>query len=256
MIVLNSGDVLALDLTGTATVGVHIPYATSTGITLTPASYTASITADGTLITAAATLLLRNVYLLASADCNVKLLINAVPVISAELKLGEQWALLGNSAASAPPDLSSFLSKNNNLSDLDNVATARASLGLGTAAVLNAPSSGDASSTQLVKGDDTRLGGGGGGGGGLSIADIALTANLTLTLPTTAFNIAYVAPASGGFLITLPTPADSTRYEFVNTTLFNFSVTGSAITEIVGQSTGHNRLLCDFNGTTWSFILV
>ena len=41
----------------------------------------------------------------------------------------------------------------------------RSNLGLGTAAVLNAPSSGDAGPGEVVLGDDSRLTGGGGGGG-------------------------------------------------------------------------------------------
>lgn len=45
----------------------------------------------------------------------------------------------------------------NNLSDLVNVVTARSNLGLGSAAVLNAPSSGDATAAELVKGNDSRL---------------------------------------------------------------------------------------------------
>jgi len=41
----------------------------------------------------------------------------------------------------------------------------RANLGLGSAALLNAPSSGDAGAGEVVLGDDSRLSGGGGGGG-------------------------------------------------------------------------------------------
>lgn len=44
-----------------------------------------------------------------------------------------------------------------NLSDLNNVATARTNLGLGTAAVLNVPAAGDAAAGEVVKGNDTRL---------------------------------------------------------------------------------------------------
>lgn len=44
-----------------------------------------------------------------------------------------------------------------NLSDLANATTARTNLGLGTAAVLNGASSGDATAAELVKGNDTRL---------------------------------------------------------------------------------------------------
>lgn len=44
-----------------------------------------------------------------------------------------------------------------NLSDLNNVGTARTNLGLGTAAVKDVPSSGDATSGQVVLGSDSRL---------------------------------------------------------------------------------------------------
>lgn len=49
------------------------------------------------------------------------------------------------------------LNSANNLSDLLSLVTARANLGLGTAAVLNAAASGDATAGELVKGNDSRL---------------------------------------------------------------------------------------------------
>src|SRR5882757_3320590 len=58
----------------------------------------------------------------------------------------------------APPDTSGkWLGKLNNLNDVPNPGTARTNLGLGTSATKDVASSGDASSIQVVKGDDTRL---------------------------------------------------------------------------------------------------
>lgn len=52
-----------------------------------------------------------------------------------------------------------YLNEADNLSDLDNASTARTNLGLGTAAVLNVAASGNAAAGEVVKGNDTRLGG-------------------------------------------------------------------------------------------------
>jgi hypothetical protein len=61
---------------------------------------------------------------------------------------------LGTAATHAAGD---FAQVANNLADLPAPATARTNLGLGTAATKDVAASGDASSTQVVKGNDSRL---------------------------------------------------------------------------------------------------
>lgn len=58
---------------------------------------------------------------------------------------------------SAKADTADVLLKDDNLSGLTNESTARTNLGLGTAATSDVPTTGNATTSQVVKGDDTRL---------------------------------------------------------------------------------------------------
>lgn len=62
-----------------------------------------------------------------------------------------------DATSSIQTQLNARLIAANNLSDLTSASSARTNLGLGTSAVLDVAPSGDASATQVVKGDDTRL---------------------------------------------------------------------------------------------------
>lgn len=73
---------------------------------------------------------------------------------------GNFWTPLNDSVGSVgggSMDTTGLMRKANNLSDVASVSTSRTNLGLGTSAVLNVPSSGNAASGEVVKGSDTRL---------------------------------------------------------------------------------------------------
>lgn len=67
-----------------------------------------------------------------------------------EAAVGTSWATLEHNLAGA-------LLSANNLSDVASASTSRTNLGLGTSATLNVPSSGNAASGEVVKGNDTRV---------------------------------------------------------------------------------------------------
>lgn len=62
-----------------------------------------------------------------------------------------------DATSSIQTQLNARLVAANNLSDLASASSARTNLGLGTSAILDVPAVGDASPTEVVKGDDTRL---------------------------------------------------------------------------------------------------
>jgi hypothetical protein len=70
---------------------------------------------------------------------------------------GHKWTLIGSGGGSSIDTTGLYLYQNKNLLDLPNKGTARTNLGLGTSAVKDVAASGDASSTQVVQGNDTRL---------------------------------------------------------------------------------------------------
>lgn len=143
----------------------------------------------------------------------------------------------------------------NNLSDLASASTARTNLGLGTSAVLDVPSSGNATSGQVVKGSDTRLAADvlstvatSGSSQTISAAngvvDITLTANCTLATSGTAAGAAYTVTlilrqdGTGSRTVTWPTTT-----KWAGGTPPTLSTAASAV-DVVTLTTVDN-------GTTW-----
>ncbi len=71
------------------------------------------------------------------------------------LGTGAEQAAPGNHTHT--PGSLGALAASNSLSDVSSASNARTNLGLGTSATLNIPASGDASATEVVKGNDSRL---------------------------------------------------------------------------------------------------
>lgn len=70
---------------------------------------------------------------------------------------GFVWKLSSGSGSSGIGDTTALMRKANNLGDISSASAARTNLGLGTGAVKNVPASGNAASTELVMGNDSRL---------------------------------------------------------------------------------------------------
>lgn len=102
--------------------------------------------------------------------------------------LNKPISVATQTALNAKASTNNVLIKTSNLQDLGDIPTARTNLGLGTAALKDVPASGDATSTQVVLGNDSRLGSSG--------SSFTSSRHLTLTVPalsatTTWHSVAY-----------------------------------------------------------------
>lgn len=119
---------------------------------------------------------------------------------------------------------SGMLQKSDNLAGLPDKSSARANLGLGTAAVLNAPASGNAGAGEVVKGSDTRL-----TDSRTPTAHIHIAAPINITANTTLDANAKYSYSAGALTLTLPAaPSNGDVVVIYNT--------GTLLTTVVGRN--------------------
>jgi hypothetical protein len=160
--------------------------------------------------------------------------------IAALVSAADQLAYFTGSGTAALTTLSSFI---RTLLDDANAATARTTLGLGTAATYNVPTSGNAASTEVVLGSDTRLGSGGGSSGSTGIVAAAVI-TLSGTTPSVArgYNVASVTrTAAGRYRLTFTNAIGHTSYGIEGSG--RWADAASAETPVVGvdRNTGYGK---------------